>query len=94
MSDIPPEKLETIKWILTMPALTDDFRDPNWARFEEEANERFAAKLTEGSYFVERKPCVNRAVGKTRRAVQRTLGRAANLFGRGQGRGGIVKRTR
>ena len=37
---------------------------------------------------------VNRAVGKTRRAVQRTLGRAANLFGRGQGRGGIVKRTR
>jgi hypothetical protein len=94
MSNIPPENLETIKWILTMPALTDDFRDPNWARIGEEANERFVAKLTEGSFFAERKPCVNRAVGKSRRAAARTLGRAANLFGRGQGRGGIVKRKR
>jgi hypothetical protein len=37
---------------------------------------------------------INRMVGKTRRAAARTLGRAANLFGRGQGRGGIVKRSR
>jgi len=94
MSDIPPEKLETIKWILTMPALTDDFRDPNWARIEEEANERFVAKLTEGSYFAERKPCVNRDVGKLRQTVSVGFAKAANLFGRGKGPVGVVKRTR
>jgi hypothetical protein len=37
---------------------------------------------------------VNRMVGRTRRTISAGLGRAANFFGRGQGRGGIVNRSR